>query len=793
MRNLKRLAAAILTAALALTLTVLPAGAAAGSFTDVSDANTALNADVLRLMGVVSGTGGSAFNPGGMLTRAQFCAMVVPFLQKRDEVPRYSTRTIFSDVKSGHWARGYINLAASISVTDGDGENGAAVRLISGVGDGRFLPDDNITISEAATILLRALGYTSKEAGAVWPQGYMDLAASVGLTDGLDLPAGAAISRAQAAQLFVNALSCKTRSGKAYYENIGTVANGGDKAIVLAVNVAADDGSTLGAIRTTGMDKNSESYLPAYGDGNVAALQGKRGYLVLNDKKEVVAFVPDRSTATTIILNGNAQTGYVKSSNGQQYTVSNETLVYTSAADAGRSYLESYSSLTSGMEITMYSEKGKIVAIYTTGGANTIDSDAVVVLDNATAATFHHLTGGVTNFNIVKNRQTIHLSQIKPYDVVTYDPLSNTLVVSDLRLTAVYTSPTPHPKAPTKITVVNQEMDVLESARDTIGDVKPGDNVTLLFTADGKIAGIVPASSEIRSTAIGTVSSGGVSIFLPNGGTLNLSGTVSNASSVSPNDPVVISSSRDAFSFSRLFTRNAPGDFNVFGMTLGSLTVSPDVRIYEQVRDGAMQPVDRGSLAMESIPADRITYHANSTGTVDYIILENVTGTGYIYGMMVSIYEPGAADQNGPWGLPSPTKNKNVWCLLNGSQGILKFSNATSYKGNSGDMVGVILGTDQNGDNTILEVIDLQAIRQVKASDFFESQGEAYVKVGAHTYRVSDHVECYYSRTGNREAQENWLTDGSVLDRFRSITSYPGPFTIYIDTVGQQVRVIAVN
>ena len=785
MRNLKRLTAAILTAALALSLIVLPASAAPGSFTDVSDADTALNADILRLMGVVNGTGGGSFNPYGTLTRAQFCAMVVPFLQKGNEIPRYSTRTIFSDVKSDHWARGCINLAASISVTDGDGENSATLPLISGVGDGRFLPDDNITISEAATILLRALGYTSKEAGAVWPQGYMDLAVSVGLTEGLDLPANAAISRAQAARLFVNALSCKTKDGKVYYETIGNASN--EKAIILAVNVETDDGSTLGAIRTTGMGKDSESYLPAYGDGNVAALQGKRGYLVLNDKKEVVTFVPDRSTATTIVLNGDAQAGYVKSSSGQQYTVSSGTTVYTSATDAGKSYLEAYTSLTSGMQITMYSEKGKIVAIYSTSGANTIDSDAVVVLDNATSATFHHLTGGVTNFKIVKNGQTIRLNQIRPYDVATYDPLSNTLVVSDLRMTTVYTSPTPNPKTPTKITVVGKEMDVMESAWDAIGDLKPGDSVSLLFTADGKIAGIVPANAQARSTAIGTVSSDSVSIFLPNGGTLDLSGKVSNASTVTPGEPVIISSARDGFSFSRLPTSRAPGAFDVSALKLGGLTVSPSVRVYEQAKGGAMRPVDRGNLTMESIPANQITYHTDSTGVVDYIVLDNVTGVAYIYGMMVGGYEPdeGAAEDS--------EENRYVWYLRNGSQGSLRFSKTTAYRGSSGDMVGVIVGTDRDDKNTIREVIRLQTIRSVKASDFFESQGEPYVRVGAHTYRVSDNVECYYNRTGNKVAQENWLTGGSGLDRFRSIIAYSESYTIYVDSVGQQVRVIAAN
>lgn len=779
MKVFKRLAAALLTAALALSMIVVPASAAPGSFTDVSDPNTAVNADILRLMGVVSGTGDNRFNPSGALTRAQFCTMVVTFLQRGDEAPRYGTRTIFSDVRSDHWARSYVNLAASISVTDSDGENSTSIPLVSGVGDGRFLPDDNISMAEASTILLRALGYTSKEAGAVWPQGYIDLAESTGLSEGLNLKAGDAINRAQAAQLFVNALNCKTVKGDVYYKSLGTVANEQDKTIVLATGVETDDGSATGAIRTTS-NKNSEAYLPAHGDANVSALQGKRGYLILNDKEEVVCFVPDGSTPTTITLNGNAQAAFVKGDNGRQYTISSGTRVFTSGSGESKDYLDAYSSLTSGTQITMYSENGKIVAIYSTSGATTIDSDAVVVMGNATSATFHHLTGGVTNYNIVKDRQSIRLNQIKPYDVATYDQLSNTLVVSDLRLTAVYTDPVPTPKNPKTIQVAGNKFDVLESAWDTIGNIKPGDSVSLLLTADGKVAGILPASGNLRTTAIGTCTEGGVTIFLPNGGTLNLSGRVGNAASVSSDEPVLISSVRDAFSVSRLATSHAPGAFDVANLKLGDLTVASTVRIYEQVKGGIMRSVDRGSLPMASIPADKVSYHTNSSGIVDYIVLEDVTGVAYIYGMMVGGYE----DVNG--------KERYVWYLRSGSQEI-KFSATASYRGQSGDMVGVVLGSTREGSATIREVVKLQEIKQVRASDFFDSQGESNVRVGAYTYRISDDVECYYNRTGNKVSKDNWLTGGTGASRFASIRTYGDSYTIYVDPVGQQVRVIVAN
>ena len=114
------------------------------------------------------------------------------------------------------------------------------------------------------------LGYSSEQAGAVWPQSYMNLAESIGLSDGLPSDYNAALTRGQAAQLFVNALSCKTGEGTVYYKSLGQTTDG---VIVLAVNVETDDGSANGAIRTSA-NKESEAYLPASGQAQPTALQG---------------------------------------------------------------------------------------------------------------------------------------------------------------------------------------------------------------------------------------------------------------------------------------------------------------------------------------------------------------------------------------------------------------------------------------------------------------------------------------------------------------------------------------
>ena len=46
-------------------------------FSDISDADTAVSVEVLRMMGVLDGYGDGTYRPGNTLTRAQFCKMAV--------------------------------------------------------------------------------------------------------------------------------------------------------------------------------------------------------------------------------------------------------------------------------------------------------------------------------------------------------------------------------------------------------------------------------------------------------------------------------------------------------------------------------------------------------------------------------------------------------------------------------------------------------------------------------------------------------------------------------------------
>lgn len=267
----KRVFSLLLALVLTLSAAAIPASAVE-SFSDVTDKKTAQNVEVLRLLGVIEGNGAGQFNPSGLLTRAEFCKMVVVLMGKGSDAMRYKTVTIFPDVRATHWAAGYINLAVRQSEP----------KLLAGLPDGTFQPDSYITYGQAVTILMRVLGFADKDSGGIWPDGYINLAKSTGVSAGVNLTGSANITRAQAAQLFVNVLSTG-KDGKGY-EPAGCTK--GEEVTLVSMN-----GDKL---RISGEKDPKTLVRPS----SSSALNGLKGHLLTNSDGKVVTFVPKTSSTT---------------------------------------------------------------------------------------------------------------------------------------------------------------------------------------------------------------------------------------------------------------------------------------------------------------------------------------------------------------------------------------------------------------------------------------------------------------------------------------------------------------
>lgn len=747
--------------AFALTFSLFtPLSAASSSFSDLSAPQVTVDADALRLMGVIDGKNGNRFAPDDHLTRAEFATMAVSFIGQRGKVPLHATRTIFSDVTSRHWGAGAINLAASTRIGEG-------YYLISGVGDGRFLPDSNITYAQTVTILLRVLGYDDTQTGAIWPQGYLNLASSIGMTDGFNLSAGEPITRSQAARLFVNTMSCPTASGGTYYEYLSsqlgcTVVH---NALILSTNIKADDG-TSGAIATS-----SGVYKPAVSGINPTGLIGKRGTLLIKSNNEIAAFVPDASETVTIIVSA-ANAGYLIDRAGKKYTISPQTPVFSSNGKEQSTYQDAWADISPGMEVTLSFDGSKVSSVYYSTGNFT--DGAILLSGKITSSSLQSLVGTATGYTIEKNSHKITLSDLREYDVVTFDSNRNVLVASELRLSCVPENVSPNTKNPFTITALGTTFHVLESAWEISDEIKIGKQMLLFLTADGKVAAIKSAGGNLRSNAFGIADGSSVDILLPAGGTLTLTGTQDIKPSLQQKLVSVSSSAQGELTAKLLTSGHAPGDFNLSQMTLGSLRVASGAHLYEQTYSGFITPISTAQIEADFIPDNKVAYyHLNNSGMVDCIVVNDITGDRYTYGILRK---------------PIVSSDENILVTVEngGNDAMPAVDNvaATWFPFNDGDFGGVAVSDSNLYGMRATSLLVLSPIGTVSRNSFFEQNGTTFVRANGKIYEVSAQVVCYNA------SAFHWFTGENSLAKAKA---YSENLTIYIDPIAEKVRIVTVK
>ena len=199
----KRILSGLLCLCLTLGLLCTGAGAVSGSS----------KLEAIRVLGILEGDESGNLNLSSQVTRAEFTVMLAAASPYGDSVSSYGS-TLFTDVKSGHWASGYVRLAV---------EQG----WMSGYVDGTFRPDQPITLEEGCTALLRLLGYDASSLTGSYPAAQLSKADSLGLLDDVTASQGTALTRQNCVDLVYNALVAQSSTGGTYASSLGyTVTNG---------------------------------------------------------------------------------------------------------------------------------------------------------------------------------------------------------------------------------------------------------------------------------------------------------------------------------------------------------------------------------------------------------------------------------------------------------------------------------------------------------------------------------------------------------------------------------------
>ena len=206
MRNLKRALSLGLTAAMISGLMVM--GSSAASYADVTSEDNVEAIEVLEAVGIMIGDENGDFNPDQNVTRNEMAVVMSNLMEYN--VASYANTSPFTDVPS--WAEPYVAACWTNGITAGTSAT-------------TYGGSDNVTTSQAALMLMKALGYFqySQDFGNDWQLATATKGNDIDLFDGVDSGLRDAMTRNDLAQLVLNTLE----SGTVQASTSGSITVGG--------------------------------------------------------------------------------------------------------------------------------------------------------------------------------------------------------------------------------------------------------------------------------------------------------------------------------------------------------------------------------------------------------------------------------------------------------------------------------------------------------------------------------------------------------------------------------------
>lgn len=759
----------VLTCILCALLTAfLAVGTAA--FSDIDDATTETAVATLESLGIVTGTSATKYSPDLTLTRAQICTMMIRTLGMETAVSSYTTQNLFNDVKNTMWHAGYVNLAYREGI-------------INGYGNGKFGPDDEVTYGQFVTILLRLLGYTENDIGKLWPADYIVFAEDLGLDENITLSANDKVDRGDAAILLYNTLTAKAKGANTeYYHSVGGCASK-VTAILLDNRVADSTAGDLYACILTGSNAEMRYYSQknALSDTFVGAL----GSLLLNSSGKVIGFIAESEDVCDITVK-EAKISGITATDGTNYKISGSVSVISENGIypySSTGYVKVHAHAGQSARF-YYGEDGSITYIYLTAGTDPANTTVAVASADAPAAFFASSLGIAKNtYSILKNGGTADTAALAMYDVAYYDSMTDTLRVSDHKVTGYIEYAVPSVSAAESITISGCEIPVLQSAWDSLAAFTLGSYVTVLLTDTGNVAAVYPAET-LSADMYGILSADGNSLILCGSG-LTMQPKDISANMVYNGSLVKINTS----DMDRVICSGAgrtvqkTDTVNISKRTVGDIPLAPGCAIYEWSGSGYLYSLD-GVQNASSSELDAIYwtdtlessyvsfYHKNAAGMIDILVLANVTGNYYEYGLL-TYYKDGIAPHNAI----SIENDKNP----SGSKKYIVSAGGGGYG-------GIALAVYSQNYAKVTDIARPTVVKNAEPSAFFlNAEDEWYFTVQGTKIPVGENVKVYIETTGK------WMSgETGLLTALSSELAMQVYYDRTLET-GAQVRLIVLN
>ncbi len=140
--------------------------------------------------------------------------------------------------------------------------------------------------------------------------------------------------------------------------------------------------------------------------------------------------------------------------------------------------------------------KGKVLSFIPSDNSTGIYDGIVIASADGSTTGFTQIAGG-TDYRVFRNGEPAEASDIKKWDVATYNPGTRSMRLCSTRLKVRYEDCSGSPKSPDTITILGgMSFPVMENAKPDLAKFRPGDTMVVLFTIDGQVAGAIDPSVD---------------------------------------------------------------------------------------------------------------------------------------------------------------------------------------------------------------------------------------------------------------------------------------------------------
>ena len=251
---------------------------------------------------------------------------------------------------------------------------------------------------------------------------------------------------------------------------------------------------------------------------------------------------------------------------------------------------------------------------------------------------------------VYRNDSQTDSAQLDPYDVYYYNQSAKTVWIYSRRAAGRITAVSPSASAPTSVTVAGVSYTLASSAAasqlSSLNGGGVGQVVTLLLGMNNEAVAVL-TGEQADEVFYGVVQSASRSLIEENGADVQQTVTVACTDGVtravnvdkSLNYPagwlVEITVDETGENVTALCEKSVSGTFNAEGTALGEYPLADDVQILDTTAEGVAGTIRPSRLSGVTLSASDVKYYTtNAAGEIDRLILDDVTGDLWTYGVL---------------------------------------------------------------------------------------------------------------------------------------------------------------